>query len=295
MKCFNCGFESNDTYCAMCGTKLKDNEPQIVVISSEDGPTAYYTSAETNPYQQTHNTPPTPPQGMPTPQQYSPYPVQEVQTKKSGSALPTILAIIVSTIIVIGVIINIISSIVYKSSILDVLNDINESPENYSDDSFYEDYNTDEDSTIYSMNQPVTFKYGTIKFTEISITKEKFEYDENYRECKLTFEIENTTEKTIQLSTPSIQLCQKGDDYYEDCFEWLYDDYDSSNSDYAEFKLNAGETKTFVSYYKIPNTITDFSLLVDLYDSEFTYDFICYFETSLPQTETTAPATQKDN
>ena len=55
MKCLNCGFESNDSFCPMCGTKLPEaftgqpeTPPHIVVIHGEDGPTAYYFDTNDN-------------------------------------------------------------------------------------------------------------------------------------------------------------------------------------------------------------------------------------------------------
>ncbi len=290
MKCIKCGFESNSSFCPMCGTKFPEevnttheNSPQFGVISSEDGPTAYYT--EFNPYQQTNQGAPIPPQNIPTPHQYAPYEPEMPQSQKSGKALPIILSIIVSIVIIVGAVMNIISPLLF---------DVGYIVEHYdnSDDSFYDDFQTDEDPTIHSINEPIEFKYGIVTFKGIEITKDKFEFDENCKEFKLTFEFENPTDEIIELAVPTVQFCPADGDYYEDCFEWLYDDYETPDNEYSEFTLGAKEKKTFVTYYKVPNDVKDFNISLDQYDLDYSYNFICYFEASLTQAET---ITQKEN
>lgn len=291
MKCIKCGFEARGSFCPMCGTKFPedinttpDKSPQIGIISSEDGPTAIYTNTEFNPYQQTNQSAPVIPQSIPTPNQYAPYEPQMPQPQKSGKTLPIVLSIIVSIIIITGILVNILSSVLFNSEYIS-------EPIDDNDNSSYEELDTNEDTTIYSINKPVQCKYGNITLKGIEVTKESFEFNEDYKECKLTFELENPTNKAIELSVPTIQLCHTGDDYYEDCFEWLYDDYESANEDYS-LTLGANETKTFVSYYKVPNYVNDFSILFELFDFDCESNFICYFEASLANTETT---TQKEN
>ena len=324
MKCLNCGFESNDSFCPMCGTKLPEaftdqpeNPPHIVVIHGEDGPTAYYfdTNDNSNPYQQTNQTAPFPPQGMPTPQPYTqypqgvptpppytqysqgvptpppyaPYPPQAPQPKKSGSALPAVLSIIVCAVIVIGTIINIVSSIFFKESVFDFIEDTYDS---YADSIYEPIYENDtfyEDPEIYPMNEAVNFKDGTITLKSAEITKEKFQNDDSVYECAFTFDIENTSDETITFSVPTINICPEGSDYYEDCYEWLYDDYENSDEEY-DLRVDAGETKSFVTYYKIPKEDKNFSIMCDLY--AYQYDFMCYFEASLAQAETTVATTE---
>jgi len=284
----------------MCGTKLSEasNTPQVGVISSEDGPTAYYVNTEPNPYMQTNqgasapqqSTPyPQPNQGMPTPPPYAPYPTTQVTQSKTSNSVAIILTIILSIVIIAGAVINIISSIIYKNSVMDLLDNVYE---DIYEEPYYEDYKTNEDTNIYAKNESVEFKYGTIKLSDIEITKDNFEFDEKYRECKLSFEIENTTDKTIELSVPSIQLCPVGDDYYEECYEWLYDDYEVTESEYGILTLDAGKKKTFVTYYKVPTDVNDFSIMFDLCDYDYIYNFVCYFEASLTQAETTVPVTE---
>jgi len=291
MKCIKCGFESNDSFCPMCGTKLSaNNEQQIGVISSDDGPTAYYN--EVNPYQQAQPSAPPPQQSMPTPQPYTPNPQQAQQSKQSGNTLPIILSTIVCTVIVLGTVINVVSSISYKNSIMDIFEDAYDYDDYYYDSPYYADYLADEDTTVHPINEVSEFKYGKVKLTNIEVTKDKFEFDDSICECAFTFEIENTSEEALELATPSVQVCAKGDDYYEECYEWLYDDYEISDSYYSDFIIEAGETKKFITYYKVPTDESDFSLMFNLYDYDSTLDFVCYFEASLPQAETTAPATE---
>lgn len=308
MKCIKCGFESNDSFCPMCGTKLPEavntapEVEQIGVISSEDGPTAYYTS--NNPYHQAQQSVPTPqqgmptpppypypPQGMPTPPPYAPYPPQPPQPKKSGNALHIVLAIIVCTVIVVGTVINVVSSISYKSSILDIFDDVYDSYNEAYDDLYYNDYATDEDDTVHPMNEASDFKYGSVTLTNIEITKDKFEFDDSIRECAFTFEVKNTTDEKVEFYVPSAQVCSAGDDYYMDCYEWLYDDYENASPNY-DFTIEAGETKEFVTYYKVPADVNDFSIMFNIYDYDYAYDFYCYFEASIPQDETAVPATE---
>lgn len=301
MKCINCGFESNDKFCPMCGTKLSQAFNTAPANNDSDGSAfAYPNGAETNPYQQAvpQQSAPyqQPNQGMPAPQQYSPYPYHEPQPKQSGNTLSIILSIIVCIVVVAGTVINIVSSALYKNSLTDLLTGMNDYYDSVYEEPYYEDYKTNEDKTIYSMNEDVSFEYGKIRFVKMEITKDNFEFDEDSRECALTFEIENTTDEYVELSVPSIQLCKKGGHYYEDAYEWLYDDFKSSNTDdFGVFSLDAGEKKSFVTYFKVPTDVNDFSMMLDLYDYDYIYNFVCYFEASLTQNDTQSASPQKNN
>ena len=163
MKCPNCGFNCDDKYCAMCGTKMPEqvvnsnsnpyesapinnNNFQSENINQPNTPDFGAGFGNPNPYNQPQppvnnansypnnfqGSAPNMPQGrMPVPPAYPAPPQYSNVPKKKSKALPIILTCLIAAVIVAGAVISVYSACTYNKSIITDL--FGENSENYDD------------------------------------------------------------------------------------------------------------------------------------------------------------------
>ncbi len=119
MKCPNCGYESNNKFCTMCGTKLPEQS-----AAQKESPTPYSNNGNTQvtppPMQGVNNQPvQNNPQNFTAP--YKPYfppaPKQYVPTAKNR--ITSIIIALIISVILIGITISIYSAISYDKNIIE--------------------------------------------------------------------------------------------------------------------------------------------------------------------------------
>ncbi len=289
MKCPNCGFDSNEKFCRMCGTKIPEpqNFPNAdnhnTYINNEFN--AEQTAADNINSQQ----PPVPPvqnqygsssQGMNTPPQSAvPIPPQyynQAAPQKSGKVLPIVLSCIIIAVIIAGTVINVYSSYAYNKSIIESIID----KTNYHDDDYYNydnDYDYQADDIVHGINDAAKFSDGTVTLTKVTFNNKSSDSDKGKSECGLTFVIENTSGQDIEFSGPYLDVCSANDDSIY--FDWLRDDIDY-NDDY-NLVVKAAEKNEFTVYYSIPNKVKSLSINFNIDSYTNSYNFITNFKADL--------------
>lgn len=283
MKCPNCGFNCDDKYCAMCGTKMPEqvvnpnpnpyesapinnnfhpeniNQPNTPDFSAGFGnPNPYnqpqppLNNANSYPNNFQGSAPNMPQGGMPVP---SPYPVapQNINApKKKSKALPIILTCLIAAVIVAGAVISVYSACTYNKSIITDL--FGENSDNYDDyyvdDEFYPDTEYIEDAQSHKIGE-------TKELPDCKVTLKKVEKDKSAEESKtgnsrtkFVFEIENTSDKYITLN---YIYC---DAYNTDPYtylEWLSNNLDSDEYSTYYVSLDPNQKKEITFDYSVPN------------------------------------------
>lgn len=274
MKCTNCGFECDNLFCPMCGTKMPEQNTEQV----ETNVSAQYSEqpqnndpAMENPYQMPqgfgnnqYGADPVAPaqqvpvypqqnilpyQGMPVPPQYEPC------AKKSGKALPIVLSCIIVAVIIAGTAICVYSSYAFNKSIIDVLSDVTSSDYVVSDyyDAPYDNYSTYYDETIRKTGEASEFDDFKITLKEIAY-ENGMTSNADSQVYSLKFEVENTSDNAITFYEPYADIYSDEEKtiFINDC-ELLYCDI-KMNENY-EFSIDAGEKAEFTMYYKISKDI----------------------------------------
>ena len=278
MKCLNCGFESNNPFCPMCGAKtVEQDSPQAENSQNTNAeavnPYLNNTQQEIPVYSQP-NVPPQPPvypqPNMPVPPQYAP-PAQ----KKPSKALPIILTCIIIAVVIAGVVISICSSYMFNRSFFESLTKMDYTYEDdyyepIIDDGYYEpiiddSYNTYTDETIYVKGEIA--KYDTFNLTLKDAKISELNFDDSMQMCSFTFEIENTTDESRTFYQPWAEFdFNSTKDAYSCTYEWLYDDI--KLTDNGDLVLDAGEKVEFTMHYKISKDSTpSYTLVLNVTDA----------------------------
>lgn len=283
MKCPNCGYNCDDKYCAMCGTKMPEqvvhtnpnpyesapvnnnfqpesfNQPNNADFNSGFGNTNSYNQPQapvnnTNSYQNDFQSgaPNMPQGGMPVPPAYPAPPQYSSAPKKKSKALPIVLTCLIAAVIVAGAVISVYSACTYNKSIItDLFGDNSDNYDDYYiDDEYYPD-------TEY-IDDVETHKIGETKeLSDCKITLTKFEKDKSAEESKtgnsrtkFVFEVENTTDENITL----IYICCDATDADGNTsLSWLSNNLQNDDiySDYIVLEPN--EKKELIFEYSVPN------------------------------------------
>lgn len=276
MKCPNCGFNCDDKYCAMCGTKMPEqavyknpnpyesssaynNNFQSENINQPNTPDFSAGFGNPNPYNQPQppvnnaNSYPNMPQGgMPVPPPYPAPPLYNNAPKKKSKALPIILTCLIAAVIVAGAVISVYSACTYNKSIITDL--FGDSPENFND------YYVDEE--IYPDTEYIedveTHKIGETKeLSDCKITLARVEKDKSAEKSKTgnsrtkyVFEIENTSDEKITLTDVYCDAMNAAD---HNSFNWLSDNLESDDVNLSYSTLEPNEKKELTFDYSVPN------------------------------------------
>ena len=283
MKCPNCGFNCDDKYCAMCGTKMPEqvvnpnpnpyesapinnnfhpenfNQPNTPNFSAGFGnPNPYnqpqppLNNANSYPNNFQGSAPNMPQGGMPVPPPYPAAPQNINAPKKKSKALPIILTCLIAAVIVAGAVISVYSACTYNKSIITDL--FGENSDNYDDyyvdDEFYPDTEYIEDAQSHKIGE-------TKELPDCKVTLKKVEKDKSAEESKtgnsrtkFVFEIENTSDEYITLN---YIYC---DAYNTDPYtylEWLSNNLDSDEYSTDYVSLDPNQKKEITFDYSVPN------------------------------------------
>lgn len=292
MKCPNCGYNCDDKYCAMCGTKLPEQPVNTNPNPYESAPANNNFQPENfsqsnnadfnsgfgnpNPYNQPHapvnNANPFQ-GGMPVPPAYPAPPQYSNTPKKKSKALPIILTCLISAVIVAGAVISVYSACTYNQSIL--VGIIGDNSDNYDD--YYIDEEYYPDTTEY-IDDVKTHKIGETKeLSDCKITLTKFERDKSAEESKtgnsrtkFVFEVENTTDENITLN---YIYC---DAVTADSFtslDWLSNNLEN-NDTYSDYiSLEPNEKKELIFEYSVPNDAEKIRLDLSFYGDGDKYEY----------------------
>lgn len=295
MKCLNCGFESNNPFCPMCGAKMAEqdtpqaqNNAENTQNNNPEVSNTYFDNAQQDiPVYPQQNMPPQPPvytqppaysqPNMPVPPQYI-----QPERKKSSKALPIILTCIIIAVVIAGVVISICSSYMFNKSIFEAMSGVG-SHTNVYDSDIYDSYgyNTEFDDTVHKKGEVAKYENFNITLKDAKISD--MESDDSMQMCSFTFEIENTSNEGRNFFTPCLEFEFVNDkDNYDCTYEWLYDDI-KLTEDY-EFYVGAGEKSEFTTHYKVSKDSTpSYNLELNITDAtEFTmHDVYSKFKVDL--------------
>lgn len=280
MKCPNCGFNCDDKYCAMCGTKMPEqvvnpnlnpyesapinNNFQPENINQPNTPDFGAGFGNPNPYNQPQppinnansypnnfqGSAPNMPQGrMPVPPAYPAPPQYSNAPKKKSKALPIILTCLIAAVIVAGAVISVYSACTYNKSIItDLFGD--NSDDHYIDDEYYPDTEYIEDTQSHKIGETKELPDCKVTLTRMEKDKSADESKTGNSRRKFVFEIENTTDIKI---TPNSIWCDATNANGGTSFEWLSDNlqYGDIYSDYIVLEPN--EKKELIFEYSVPN------------------------------------------
>ena len=309
MKCPNCGFNCDDKYCAMCGTKM----PEQVVISNsnpyESAPinnnnfqseninqpnTPDFSAGfgNPNPYNQPQppvnnansypnnfqGSAPNMPQGrMPVPPAYPAPPQYSNAPKKKSKALPIILTCLIAAVVVAGAVISIYSACTYNKSIITDL--LGENSENYDDlyidDEYYPDTEYIDDVETHKIGETKELSDCKVTLTGMEKDKSASESKTGNSRTKFVFEIENTTDEYITLT---YIYCDATDADGNTSLSWLSNNLQNDDiySDYIVLEPN--EKKELIFEYSVPNDTEkirlDFSFNSDGDKYEYSETFV---------------------
>lgn len=283
MKCPNCGFNCDDKYCAMCGTKMPEqvvnpnpnpyesapinnnfhpeniNQPNTPDFSAGFGnPNPYnqpqppLNNANSYPNNFQGSAPNMPQGGMPVPPPYPAAPQNINAPKKKSKALPIILTCLIAAVIVAGAVISVYSACTYNKSIITDL--FRENSDNYDDlyidNEYYPDTEYIEDAQSHKIGE-------TKELPDCKVTLKKVEKDKSAEESKtgnsrtkFVFEIENTSDEYITLN---YIYC---DAYNTDPYtylEWLSNNLDSDEYSTDYVSLDPNQKKEITFDYSVPN------------------------------------------
>ena len=280
MKCPNCGFNCDDKYCAMCGTKMPEqvvnpnpNPYESAPINNNFHPENFNQPntpdfsagfGNPNPYNQPkppvnnansypnnfQGSAPNMPQGrMPVPPAYPAPPQYSNAPKKKSKALPIILTCLIAAVIVAGAVISVYSACTYNKSIItDLFGD--NSDYHYIDDEYYPDTEYIEDTQSHKIGETKELPDCKVTLTRMEKDKSADESKTGNSRRKFVFEIENTTDIKI---TPNSIWCDATNANGGTSFEWLSDNlqYGDIYSDYIVLEPN--EKKELIFEYSVPN------------------------------------------
>lgn len=262
MQCSNCGFETDTSFCPMCGKKIE-------TLTESSVPTYTSTQNHYNPYAASSPLPYTyPPQQNTAPQpEFTPVPPapQPSAPRKGGKAAAIIIGSIVGAIIIAGAVVMSFSALNGKSVDDALSNSINLLSSYYPDDYIV----TDE--AEYGLNQSVVTRFGTISLA--SVEKADYNNAEDYNEFdiyKVTFDVKNTLEEQLYVSTYDFWACdEESEEYIEEAYELL---------DKTDYYIDKGKSAEVCLFYAVPKDVTSVNIEynyynydIDLYDYYYTF------------------------
>lgn len=280
MKCPNCGFNCDDKYCAMCGTKMPEqvvnpnpNPYESAPINNNFHPENFNQPntpdfgagfGNSNPYNQPQppinnansypnnfqGSAPNMPQGrMPVPPAYPAPPQYSNAPKKKSKALPIILTCLIAAVIVAGAVISVYSACTYNKSIItDLFGD--NSDDHYIDDEYYPDTEYIEDVETHKISETKELSDCKVTLTRVEKDKSASENKTGNSRTKFVFEVENTTDEYITLT---YIYCDATDADGNTSLSWLSNNLQNDDiySDYIVLEPN--EKKELIFEYSVPN------------------------------------------
>lgn len=280
MKCPNCGFNCDDKYCAMCGTKMPEqvvnpnpNPYESAPINNNFHPENFNQPntpdfgagfGNPNPYNQPQppinnansypnnfqGSAPNIPQGrMPVPPAYPAPPQYSNAPKKNSKALPIILTCLIAAVIVAGAVISVYSACTYNKSIItDLFGD--NSDDHYIDDEYYPDTEYIEDVETHKISETKELSDCKVTLTRVEKDKSASENKTGNSRTKFVFEVENTTDEYITLT---YIYCDATDADGNTSLSWLSNNLQNDDiySDYIVLEPN--EKKELIFEYSVPN------------------------------------------
>ena len=280
MKCPNCGFNCDDKYCAMCGTKMPEqvvnpnpnpyesapinnnfhpeniNQPNTPDFSAGFGnPNPYnqpqppLNNANSYPNNFQGSAPNMPQGGMPVPPPYPAAPQNINAPKKKSKALPIILTCLIAAVIVAGAVISVYSACTYNKSIItDLFGD--NSDDHYIDDEYYPDTEYIEDVETHKISETKELSDCKVTLTRMEKDKSADESKTGNSRTKFVFEVENTTDEYITLT---YIYCDATDADGNTSLSWLSNNLQNDDiySDYIVLEPN--EKKELIFEYSVPN------------------------------------------
>lgn len=280
MKCPNCGFNCDDKYCAMCGTKMPEqvvnpnpNPYESAPINNNFHPENFNQPntpdfgagfGNSNPYNQPQppinnansypnnfqGSAPNMPQGrMPVPPAYPAPPQYSNAPKKKSKALPIILTCLIAAVIVAGAVISVYSACTYNKSIItDLFGD--NSDDHYIDDEYYPDTEYIEDVETHKISETKELSDCKVTLTRVEKDKSAEQNKTGNSRTKFVFEVENTTDEYITLT---YIYCDATDADGNTSLSWLSNNLQNDDiySDYIVLEPN--EKKELIFEYSVPN------------------------------------------
>lgn len=280
MKCPNCGFNCDDKYCAMCGTKMPEqvvnpnpNPYESAPINNNFHPENFNQPntpdfsagfGNPNPYNQPQppinnansypnnfqGSAPNMPQGrMPVPPAYPAPPQYSNAPKKKSKALPIILTCLIAAVIVAGAVISVYSACTYNKSIItDLFGD--NSDDHYIDDEYYPDTEYIEDVETHKISETKELSDCKVTLTRVEKDKSAEQNKTGNSRTKFVFEVENTTDEYITLT---YIYCDATDADGNTSLSWLSNNLQNDDiySDYIVLEPN--EKKELIFEYSVPN------------------------------------------
>lgn len=284
MKCPNCGFNCDDKYCAMCGTKMPEqvvnsnsnpyesapinnNNFQSENINQPNTPDFGAGFGNPNPYNQPQppinnansypnnfqGSAPNMPQGrMPVPLAYPAPPQYSNAPKKKSKALPIILTCLIAAVIVAGAVISVYSACTYNKSIITDL--LGENSENYDDlyidDEYYPDAEYIEDSQSHKIGETKELSDCKVTLTRMEKDKSADESKTGNSRTKYVFEIENTTDEYMSFTDVYCDAMNADD---RTSLDWLSDNLPMNGNGEYFIALDPKEKKEITFDYSVPN------------------------------------------
>ena len=276
MKCPNCGFNCDDKYCAMCGTKMPEqvvnsnsnpyesapinnNNFQSENINQPNTPDFSAGFGNPNPYNQPQppvnnaNSYPNMPQGrMPVPPAYPAPPQYSNAPKKKSKALPIILTCLIAAVIVAGAVISVYSACTYNQSIIaDIIGDNSyNSNDYYVDEEIYPDTEYIDDVETHKIGETKELSDCKITLARVEKDKSASESKTGNSRTKYVFEIENTTDEYMSLTNVYCDAMNADD---RTSLDWLSDNLPMNGNGEYFIALEPKEKKEITFDYSVPN------------------------------------------
>ena len=283
MKCPNCGFNCDDKYCAMCGTKMPEqvvnsnsnpyesapinNNFQPENINQPNTPDFGAGFGNPNPYNQPQppvnnvnsypnnfqGSAPNMPQGrMPVPPAYPAPPQYSNAPKKKSKALPIILTCLIAAVIVAGAVISIYSACTYNQSIIaDIIGDNSYNSNDYHvDEEIYPDTEYIDDVETHKIGETKELSDCKITLARVEKDKSADESETGNSRTKFVFEIENTTDEYMSLTNVYCDA-MNADDHTS--LDWLSDNLPMNGNGEYFIALDPKEKKEITFDYSVPN------------------------------------------
>lgn len=271
MKCPNCGFESSDNFCALCGTEIPE------VMESDSGIIEETKLTETAQSKENLQSAPVNP------------PVQP--QKKSTAFIVTIISV-VCVLVVAGTIsglyllpdeiknpqkteTTIASETTSDSLSLDGYNEAYNEYSDYYDDSHYyylnEDFDSITDNDVHPINETAEFPDGMVSVKSCTIVTDDLypSIKGNTSVWEIKIEIENTSDEELYLD----YIYAESTLYDDVC--WLTDSITPYNGE----SIPSGEKLVFFTYFTAEDGIEGFDFYVSFENLNKQYDYTAYFTT----------------